>query len=769
VAEDKYNERYWSSELSRSKEEHQKFIEDAEESIKTYSGQHKLPDCDRRLNVWWSLTQTLLPAYFSRAPKIETDLRKKQGGDLERLSAIAIERATQYVLDEENDTQSVAQDAVLQFCLTGRGVVWNRYEAAMGSETYEYALFQNEKGEFIDEQGEPYQGDTSLIQQNGTVYSVKEDVPSKTTEKALIEAVHFRDYLSSCARNESEVEWKARRAFLTRSKAREKFGKDTADSLSYDAYPEDVKRGKGNEIAHYEGKAELWEIWCIESNKVYWLNQSGQKFVLESGEPPLKYKNFWPCSELCANSVPNSVIPIGDYFLVKDLLIEVERLTSRIHATVQAIRSNGAYDATIGSELETILTGDLKLVPVKNWPTHKTQRGGLSNMMEFLPIETYIRGLDTLINAREAALNKLYEITGASDLIRGATSPIETATAQQLKSNYTNLRFSVRQRHVYEFLNEAVERLGETVCEHYSPEKLWEISNGEQLVAQYIDPNNQMTPEMKWQAIVDLLRDDPKRRYKIEITTDSMVALDERADRAERVDLLQSTGSFLSQLEQMVQNHPSLFPMAMELLKFTTRSYRAGKELESVLSSTLQNIYMEIEQKKQQPPPQDPAMVDSQTRLQIAQLNAQTEQNKMQILMQESMQKAETEQFRIQTEVQMEQQKASLDVEKTKLEFMKHELEANLKMQELELKAQELSSKNQQKEAETILDLRTSEFKTMLDQQKMELERYRVQLETYEKLIEERRLAMSAKKKKGRITRDESGNATIEIDEELVV
>lgn len=766
---DKYTDKYWSSEISRSKEEHAKFLENAEESIKTYSGESKLPECDRKINIWWSLTQTLLPAYFSRAPKIETDLRKKQGGDRERLSAIAVERATQYVLDEENDTQAIAQDAVLQFCLAGRGIIWNRYEAALKPETYEYAVFQNEKGEFVDEEGAPYDGDPKAVTQNEGIYTAREEVPSKETERALIESVHYRDYLSSCARNESEVDWKARRAFLSKDKAIEKFGKDVADDLSYDAYPEDVKRGTRNEIAKYEGKAELWEIWCIESGKVYWLNQSGEKSLLESSAPPINYKNFWPCSELCANTVPNSVIPIGDYYLCRDLLIEIERLTSRIHATIQAIRANGAYDATVGYELESLLTGDLKLVPIKNWPTYRTQRGGLGNMLEFLPIDNYIRGLETLINARESALNKLYEVTGASDLIRGSTSPIETATAQQLKSNYTNLRFSVRQRHVYEFLNEAIVRLGETVCEQYSTEKLWDISHGEQLTAQWIDPSGQLSPEMKWQSIVDLLRDDPKRRYKIEIATDSMIALDERADRAERVDLLQSTGTFLGQLEQTIQSHPSLFPMAMELLKFATRSYRAGKELESVLTNTLQGINREIEEKKQQPPQQDPAIVDSQTRLQIAQLNAQVEQQKMQSQMQDSAQKSQTEQFRIEMEMQMEQQRSGLEVERTKLEFMRHELEARVKMQELELKAQEILTSNSQKETENMLSLRTSEFKTMLDQQKMELERYRVQLETYEKLLEERRLSMATKTKKGKITRDEAGNATIEINEEAIV
>lgn len=785
MKEERYTEGYWSSELSRAKDEHQKFLENAKESINVYSGEHKLPDCERRLNIWWSLTQTLLPAFFSRAPKVEADLRKKVGGERERVSAIAVERATQYALDEENDTENICLDAVSQYCLTGRGVIWNRYDAAVESEVYEYGLIKNEKGELFNEDGTLYEGDTSLVQEKDGILSISEEIPSKKGEKALIESINYNDFLVSCARNDSEVEWKARRAFITEQKAREKFGKDIASQLSYDAYPEDIKRGAKSESFSYQGKAEIWEIWCRESNKVYWLNQ-GKKSLLESGAPPINYHGFWPCSELNANLTPNSVIPIGDYFLSRDLILEVERLTTRIHATVQAIRTNAAYDATVGKDIEALLSGDLKMIPIKNWPTHKTQRGGLQNMVEFLPIDNYMRGLEILMNSREAALTKLYEITAASDLIRGSTNPIETATAQQLKSNYTNLRFSVRQRHVYEFLNKSIVRLGETVCEHYSPDKLYEICHGDQLVAQLPDDPNMppMDPMMKWAMITDLLKDDPRRRYKIEIATDSIVALDERADRQERVDLLQSTGSFLGQLEPMIQNHPTIFPMALELLKFATRSYRAGKELEGVLTNTLIGIKNEMDQKQAEGPPPDPAAMEQQTRMQIAQIQAQTEQQKMQAQMQESAQKAELEQYRLQAQMQMEQQTASLEVEKTRLEFMRHEMEANLKAQELNLKAQEISALIAQKADDAIIRQRESEFTALVEQQKLDFDRYRIQLETYEKLIEEKRLALDtaakskenippihinvdaskSQKRKGRITRDEMGNATLEVE-----
>lgn len=781
MKEERYTEGYWSSELSRAKDEHAKYLENAEESIKVYSGEHKLPDCDRRINIWWSLTQTLLPAYFSRAPKIEADLRKKVGGDIERVSAIAVERGTQYALDEENDTEAVCLDAVTQFQLTGRAVIWNRYDAAVEPEVYEYGLLRNEKGELYTEDGKAYEGDQALIEEKDGILSVREEIPSKKSEKALIESINYRDYLVSCARNESEVEWKARRAFLSEERAREKFGKEIASQLSYDSYPEDIKKGRRQDSYGMQGKAELHEIWCIESNKVYWLSQ-GKKSLLESGDPPINYRGFWPCSELCANLTPNSVIPIGDYFLCRDLIIEVERLTTRIHATVQACRSNAAYDATIGAEIESLLTGDLKMLPIKNWPTHKTQRGGLQNMVEFLPIDNYIRALEILINARESALNKLYEITAASDLIRGATAPTETATAQQLKSNFTNLRFSVRQRHVYEFLNEAVVRLAETVCEQYSPDKLYQICHGDQLVAQLPqDPNMPMDPMMQWAMITDLLKEDPRRRYKIEIATDSIVALDERADRQERVDLLQSVGSFLGQLEPIIQAHPSTYPMAAELLKFTVRSYRVGKEMEGVFNNWLGAVNQEIQQKQAEGPPPDPATIDSQTRLQIAQIESQMEQAKMQAQLQETGQKAEIEQYRLNLDMQMEQQRAALEIEKTKLEFMRHEMESNLKAQELNLRAQEIAASTDQKAADSMLDARSKEFQALIDQQKMELEKYRVQLETYEKLVEERRLSQSqgtqisiskdgahTKKRRGKIIRDEQGNSTIEIDEELV-
>jgi hypothetical protein len=758
---DKYTERYWSSELERSAKDHSRFYELAEESVKVYNGTFKLPEVERKISVWWALIQTLLPAYYSRTPKVEALLRKKSGDAIHIVGAKVIERATQYVLDDCLPFDEIGLNAVLQYLLVGRGVLWARFDAAVEAKTVTYGLIKQPDGVLVDAQGNPFEGDQSkVVEAEGGIVSYSEEYQAIESEQAYLDSVHYNDFRKSVGRNEQEVEWKARCAYLSREEATRKFGKDTANGLKYDTLPEDVVKGNARDLNAYEGKTKLWEIWCKESGKVYWYHQ-GEKSVLESSEPPLDFKDFFPCEEICANQDPSSVVPVADYAHSKDLVIEVERLTSRIHAGVQAIRTNGAYDATLGKELEGLMTGDLKLIPIKGWPSYKS-RGGLANAVEFLNIEPYVRGLDVLIQARNQALEKLYEQTAASDLIRGATSPIETATAQQLKSNFTSLRFSVRQKQMHQFFGKAIGKLGEIIAEHYRSETLAMICNAEDLM-------KDLPPGASWEDVDALLKDDPGRRYRIQVASDSMVELDERADRQERVDLLQSTGSFLGQLEPMVKQYPAIAPMAIDLLKFATRSYRAGKEIEGTLTATFQAIAQSVQQQQSQQQPQ-PGAMEAQARVQIAQLEAQTKQQELQVTIQEAAQKMDVERFKLQ-----------LEAERVRLEHSQFELESNLRSQELNLKAQEITSDSETKAAQAMLKARSDEFKALVDQQKMELEKYRTQLETYEKLIEERRLASSqgtnitiskdgayTKKRKGRIIRDDAGNANIEIDEELI-
>ncbi len=654
-----YTEKYWSQEIERSKKKRDGFYSNAAQSIDIYNCKGELDDVQRRLNVWWYLVNTLLPAYYSRVPKVEVSLKKKSGSSIYQIASLGLERATQYALDEHFDFSDVGYNAALQFLLVGQACLWVRYDANISNKAYEIGLIRAPDGMFYKGDGTPFDGDINAVQEKEGAFFYSEEVPSKQSEKAIIESLHYRDYLTSCGRNKSEIEWRSRTAYMTKSEVERKFGGDIASSLNYNYKPETSENTQRREQAEkeYDGKAKLEEIWCEQSGKVYWFHHNGKKAILEESDPPLSFEDFYPCVDINASVDPNSVVPTSDWAHCKDQVLEVERLTTRMHAAVQAVRANGAYDATLGDQIEGLLTGDLKLIPVKNWPSYKA-KGGLASGVEMLNTDPYVKALQVIAEARNAALHRLYETLKISDLLRGVSDPTKTATANTLENSWGTLSLSVRQQMFAEFVSDAIAKLGQVIAEKFDAQTLFDMADGEEILAQNLG--------LSWEQVDAVYKDNVRRRYRIEIASDSLVALDERQDRAERVDLLTSAGSFFQQMVPMLEQYPVLAPFSMELMRYTVRSYKAGKELESVFMNAMNGIAQaaQAKQQQQQQQPPDPKQMEAQVKMQIAQMEAEENQRRTQIEIQ-----------RLNMDYELKREQMLLEVEKITTERDKLRLE----------------------------------------------------------------------------------------------
>ena len=124
----KFDARYWNAQIQSAIDRHQPFFDAGKESIKLYKAKHELTETKRRLNIWWYCVNTLMPAYYSSTPKAQVRLRKRTGSLATEAGAVILERNAQYALDEYFDFDRVAQNATLQYLLTGRAVLWARYE-----------------------------------------------------------------------------------------------------------------------------------------------------------------------------------------------------------------------------------------------------------------------------------------------------------------------------------------------------------------------------------------------------------------------------------------------------------------------------------------------------------------------------------------------------------------------------------------------------------------------------------------------------------------
>lgn len=748
----KYSGSWWNSQISAAENRHDKFFEEAKESIAVYKARKDLSDTQRRLNVWWYIINTLIPAYYSSTPKAEVNLRKRVGGLKYQLGSIILERNTQFSMDEHFDFDMVGYNAALQFLLTGRGILWARYEAEFEMEETEIALIQTPGG-LVDAQGNPFTGDEkTIVQSPEGLLIAKMEIEVKDDERAILDCVQYDDFLTSDARNESEIEWQARRAYLSKYEVEKMFGSEVADKLSFDSFPEVIKNQRLDDQNKYEGKAELYEIWCKETEKVYWLQRKGEMSILEEGEVPVEFEGFWPCSTINQSVDPDCVIPVSDYVHVKDQVLEVERLTTRIASTVQAIRTNALYDATMGQQVEQLLQGDLKLVPVMNWPNYKG-RGGSANGIEYFDIRPYVESLQVLQGARTAALEQLYETLKVSDLLRGTSAEYKTATANRLENAWSSLGLIVRQNQFAKFISDGVNKLGTIIASQFEPKTLLQVADADSLIAPYLqqgDPAQMMMQsEQIKQEIIAAIQDEDERVYRIVIATDSMVALDEAQDKQDGLALMESCGQFFESMKTMTEGYPPLAGFSMELMQNLIRRFKGGKELDGLFQKALMDVKMLADQKAQQAAqqPPDPLVLQVEQQREAAQMKAQLEMQRMQLDAQEMQQKAYMAQIdaqarmtQSQAEVEVAYRKAQLDEFAAQQNAMVDSQKLQLEQQRLQLEMMKIQSEAAVKADSTEAKREADRISNIIDLQRLELENMAVRMKESEKLMEERRL-----------------------------
>lgn len=717
---EKFGARYWNSQIQSALDRHQPFFDSGAESIKLYKAKHELTETKRRLNIWWYSVNTLMPAYYSSTPKAQVKLRKRVGSLAAEAGAVILERNTQYCMDEDFDFDRVAQNATLQYLLTGRAILWARYEPEFETEVKDFDLFATDMG-YVDGDQQPFDVEQEGLEltpgENG-IMSARMTLEVKKEDKAILECVQYDDFLTSDARNESEIEWVARRAYLSREKAREMFG-EVAEGLNYNAYPGDLTRSSKRDKHAYEGKAELWEIWCKRTEKVYWLQLNGDKSIIQEGEAPIDFEGFFPCVMINSSTDPETVIPTSDYVHCKDQILEVERLTTRIFYTIQAIRANGIYDATLGDEVEGLLADDLKLLPVQN-ATSLRQRGGLAGGIEFLNVAPYVNTLQVLQDARQRAVSQLFETLKVSDLLRGASDPRKTATANRLESSWSSLGLIVRQNEFARFIGESISLLATIIAEQFEPETMFEVADADNFLMPQL-PDPMMLDQVKMQ-VYDIISDDDQRCYRIQVSSDSMIALDQAQEKMEGLEMLQTVGSFFDQMKSMIEQYPPLATFSMAILSNLIRRFKGGEEVEGLFQNALGTITQMAQQREQAASQQqqpDPAMMQMQMQMQVEQM------------------KADLKRYELDGDTMIERDKLFLDQQRLALQQQELEIKNNA----LQVEVMKVQAQTAGKTQDNEIKAEHNRMQSLLDLQRLELERVATRLSETEKLLEERRLA----------------------------
>jgi hypothetical protein len=496
-------------------------------------------------------------------------------------------------------------------------------------------------------------------------------------ECAPVDYVHWRDFGLTVARTWEEVTAVWRKVYMGRPALVERFGEELGGKIPLDTKP-DTSKTFNEKMGEGASEAVIYEIWDKTTGEVIWLSKSLGK-ILDTRADPLQLENFWPCPKPMFSTVTtDSLIPVPDFVLYQDQARQLDTLADRIDGFIQALRVRGVYDASEPSLQRLFTEGENNaLLPIKNYGAF-SEKGGMQGAINLVDIAPIAQALTMAYQAMDQVKGQIYEIMGIADIQRGQTDPNETLGAQIIKSNNASGRLKTMQHDVVNFATALLQIKAQIICQHFTDDTIIKISGAMQLSEQ----DQQLIP----QALM-LLKDEPAKNFRIEVTSDSMIYQDEQQAKQDRVEFLSAVSSFMQTALPVAQGVPELTPLLMEMLKFGVTAFKAGKGMEGLIDETADKFRNQAKQMEGQPKPPSP------------------EEQKMQMTMQLEQAKMQARQGELQAQAQLEQQKMQMQME---LEKAKQEYQA----QENQLKFQLEDQRNQADNA----------MKMQADQMKMDME-----------------------------------------------
>ena len=623
-------------------------------------------------NILWANTETLRPAIYSHLPTPDVRRRFRDDDPLAKAASECLERCLTTSLELTN-ADDVFKSIALDVLLPGRGVAKIKYEPE---------LTKKEKPESDDirpdvDADEP-QDDNSEPNDAGS--DDTDDDYDLGYQDVCVEHIQWDDYRQGPGRTWKEVPWVAYRHRMPKGDVAELAGKEIADKIQYDKVDDsDIKKNDSITGLPIFSTAEVWEIWDKEQRECIFVAPSYKDAPLKTEPDPLGLRDFFPSPKpvyACEDSA--SLVPKTLYEHYKQQAIELDRVSARINILVDAMRVRGVYDSTIPEFGAIFDSGDNQFIASENAKAF-IDRGGIAGALWFMPIDVIAATLEKLYAQREQCKQVIYEITGMSDIMRGASDPRETFGAQQLKSQWGSQRLQRLQRDMQRFIADIIKLMGEVIAENWLPDTLRDMSDMKlpsgqekaQMQQQIQQTQQQMqmsgqqpSPDQvafaqkamalpSWDEVSALLKDDMHRTFRIDIETDSTVADQLAGDMQGMQEVLAGVVNFIQGIAPAVQ--AGAFPIegVKAIVGTICRRARMGLEVEDALELI------------KAPPPAPPVPPPQDNSIQVAQIKAQSDEQERQHDMAMEQVKQQTAGYIAQ---QLEQSKIAAQIALGKLE-----------------------------------------------------------------------------------------------------
>lgn len=573
--------RKWLSRIRREADAHASFRREGQaaahqfraEADKTF-GKPEAP-----FPVFWANCKITHAAIFNRQPK--PDVRRRvQDSAGDKTLALCIERAIAYQQDTTPfDEHSTA--AVMDFVSCGLG----QTRVYMETETAQ---------EPVVAAGEAVMGGDGKPEMAQVI----------TAQKVCIEYIPWSRFRWEPAKSWNDVGWVGYDHYWSREEIREHLGIEIAgsDTSADDAGADDGSNGvntglQGKGLSgppssrKYAAQYLVHEIHDKKTRRVMFMCE-GEESIWVDRAPKLNLQGFFDCPRpMVMNLKTGEFLPKPEYSYIRKLCEQINKLTDRLMKLTDQVRDISIYDASLTNEFTQIIKSqeDGTMIPVAAMIERLKGAGTWDNVVLTKDNRARIVVIQALAEELAKSKAELYELTGISDIVRGSTVASETASAQQLKGQWANVRLSEKMREVAMHFRSVFRLIAEVIGEQFAPEQ----------IAQQTGIT--LTPEQQ-----QILKSDFGRTYAIDIETDSTIAQDESQEKSDRIEFFDKVTGAIGTLVPAQAAGQLPADLVNALLMFVTRSFRHGRMLEEVIEQMptsvqqLQTMQQQVQEAQQQ-------------------------------------------------------------------------------------------------------------------------------------------------------------------------
>ncbi|MCP2134590.1 hypothetical protein J2S28_001642 [Rhizobium sp. SLBN-94] len=679
------------------------WLDDAKKASDAYTGEStsssdtgkSVADNRYDFNILFANVETIVPAVINSSPV--PDIRRRFGDSdpVARFVSELLERSIRVQIDDSRlqaELEAAAQDAFL----AGRGIVRIRFHSDIvgGEPTQEDicdAAEENHDAEAgnggsyrQDDESEPdgldakdLQGPVPIVESEGLLgHNGGPALERLENERISFEAVSWLDYRHGPAKRWNERPWEAFRFCIPRE--------DECDSFDTDLIASQLSSVDIDKRNKSEGELNGWEIWDKAKKEVIFIDDDG--IVLKVIDDPLGLSQFF-CTPTPIQPIEinGRLMPVNPFSIYRQLADDLEDAVRRKNVLIRAMKARGWYGTSDASLDAIINLDDNEFAPIPDaelWAAN----GGLENAIVFWPFEKFISAIQQLDAAITTYKQWIYEITGISDIVRGASMASETATAQNIKSQWGSLRIQKMQRMMERCARDLFVMMSEIIPAKFSRATL-EAMTEMDFTPVPSDAPDQIAFKT---AVSNLLKRKLAMYYRIDVESDSTIRADLTRQKAEVSQFLQGAGAYFASVAPLVQQGALPADAAVEIFAATARMFNLGRTVEDTLEQMVTTAKQKATQAQQpadgaqQPTPEQQAAMAQQAK------DAQAQEIEAAGKQQDMAQKQQQFQFDMERQSTELQMKMSAAAQEAQARGQKAQEEAIIRALEIELKQLEL-------------------------------------------------------------------------------